>query len=119
MNYPWHLYLMASIYIAAGIYHFIKPKLYISIMPAYLPNHKLLVFLSGIAEIVLGIMVCIPRVKNTAILLIISMLVVFLLVHFYMLTNKKASAGLPTWLLVLRIPLQFLLLYWAYSYLSL
>ncbi|PKQ45613.1 DoxX family protein [Confluentibacter flavum] len=119
MNNPWHLYLMAVLYIAAGINHFIKPKMYLRIMPNYLPNHKLLVSLSGLSEIILGIMLCIPLLKNTSIILIILMLIVFLLVHFYMVSNKKASAGLPKWVLVLRIPMQFILMYWAYSYLSL
>ena len=119
MIYPWHLYIMAVLYIAAGINHFIKPKIYLRILPNYLPNHRLLVALSGLSEIILGIMVCIPFLKNIAIILIILMLFVFLSVHFYMLSSKKASAGLPKWLLVLRIPMQFALMYWAYSYLSL
>lgn len=119
MNYPWHLYIMAILYIAAGINHFIKPKMYLRIMPNYLPNHKLLVFLSGLSEIMLGIMICIPLLKNIAITLVLLMLFVFLTVHFHMISNEQASAGLPEWLLILRIPVQLLLMYWAYSYLSL
>ncbi len=117
MNNPWHLYLMAAIYVFAGFMHFIKPKMYMRIMPRYLPNHKLLVLLSGIAEIALGIALCIPILKTTAVYGIIAMLVVFLLVHFYMLSGEKASAGIPKWILILRIPLQFVLMYWAWSYL--
>ncbi|MEY8868252.1 MauE/DoxX family redox-associated membrane protein [Meridianimaribacter flavus] len=117
MNNPWHLYLMAAIYVFAGFMHFIKPKMYMRIMPRYLPNHKLLVLLSGIAEIILGIALCIPILKTTAVYGIIAMLVVFLLVHFYMLSGEKASAGIPKWILILRIPLQFVLMYWAWSYL--
>ena len=108
---------MAAIYVFAGFMHFIKPKMYMRIMPRYLPNHKLLVLLSGIAEIILGIALCIPVLKTTAIYGIIAMLVVFLLVHFYMLSGEKASAGIPKWILILRIPLQFVLMYWALSYL--
>ncbi|MEY8848908.1 MauE/DoxX family redox-associated membrane protein [Psychroserpens sp. XS_ASV72] len=117
MNNPWHLYVMAVMYITAGIMHFIKPKMYMRIMPRYLPNHKLLVYLSGIAEIVLGITICLPALRSLAIYGIIAMLVVFLLVHFYMLSGDKASAGIPKWILILRIPLQFVLIYWAWSYL--
>ncbi|TDY14289.1 DoxX family protein [Meridianimaribacter flavus] len=117
MNNPWHLYLMAAIYVFAGFMHFIKPKMYMRIMPRYLPNHKLLVLLSGIAEIALGIALCIPVLKTTAVYGTIAMLVVFLLVHFYMLSGEKASAGIPKWILILRIPLQFVLMYWAWSYL--
>lgn len=119
MIYPYHLYLMAAMYIFAGVMHFIKPKAYLRIMPKYLPNHKALVAISGLAEIALGIALCFPATKNWAIYGIMAMLLVFLLVHFYMLSGEKASAGVPKWILVLRIPLQFGLMYWAYFYLSL
>ena len=108
---------MALMYVFAGVMHFIKPKMYMRIMPRYLPNHKFLVYLSGIAEIVLGLALCIPVFKTIAVYGIIAMLIVFLLVHFYMLTGKKASAGIPKWILILRIPLQFGLMYWAWWYL--
>jgi len=119
MMYPYDLYFMAALYIFAGIMHFIKPKVYLRIMPKYLPNHKSLVALSGVAEIALGIGLCFPATKNIAIYGIIAMLVVFLSVHFYMLSGEKAAAGIPKWILLLRIPLQFGLMYWAYAYLAL
>ncbi|MDR5590886.1 MauE/DoxX family redox-associated membrane protein [Christiangramia sp. SM2212] len=118
MIYPWHLYLMSSMYIIAGIFHFIKPKMYMRIMPRYLPAHKLLVYLSGLAEIALGIGLCFPSTKDFSIYGIIIMLLVFLLVHFYMLSSKKAGAGIPTWILIVRLPLQFLLIWWAWFYLQ-
>lgn len=118
MIYPWHLYLMATIYIFGGVMHFIKPKIYLRIMPAYLPKPKSLVFISGIVEVILGICLCYSFTKNLAIWGIITMLGVFLLVHFYMLTGKKASAGIPKWILILRIPFQFVLMYWAFGYLQ-
>jgi uncharacterized membrane protein len=118
MIYPWHLYAMAIMYMIAGIFHFIKPKMYMRIMPNYLPNHKFLVYLSGIAEIVLGISLCFPGLKNLSIYGIITMLIVFLIVHFHMLSSKKASSGIPKWILILRIPLQFFLMYWAFWYLQ-
>lgn len=118
MNEPIGLYIMAAMYILAGTMHFIKPKLYMRVMPKYLPNHKALVYLSGIAEILLGIGLCMPLLKNLSIYTIIAMLAVFLLVHFYMLSGEKASAGVPKWILLLRIPLQFGLMYWAWVYLT-
>lgn len=113
---PWHLYIMAGMYVLAGAMHFIKPKMYMRIMPLYLPNHKLLVYLSGVAEILLGIGLCFEPTRTWSILGIVLMLTVFLPVHFYMLSNEKASAGIPKWILILRIPLQFFLMYWAYYY---
>ena len=110
---------MASIYVLAGTMHFIVPKVYLRIMPRYLPHHRLLVSLSGLSEIILGLGLCFPTTKNSAVLGIIVMLSVFLLVHFYMLKGQKESAGVPKWILILRIPLQFVLMYWAYSYIGL
>ena len=109
---------MAAMYFFAGIMHFIKPKAYLRIMPRYLPHHKLLVFLSGIAEIILAIGLCFEETKDLSIFGIVAMLAVFLLVHFYMLSGKKAGAGIPVWVLVFRIPLQFVLMFWALWYLQ-
>jgi|TARA_R110002051_G_scaffold101478_1_gene172299 uncharacterized membrane protein len=109
---------MGTIYIIAGIMHFIKPKVYLRIMPRYLPYHKPLVLLSGLAEIVLGMGLFFRTTKNLSIYGIIAMLILFLLVHFYMLSSEKASAGLPKWLLLIRLPIQFILMYWAFIYLK-
>jgi len=118
-TYSWHLYLMALLYILAGINHFIKPKTYLRIMPHYLPSHKSLVFWSGVAEIILGLGICFSTTKNISLYGIITMLLVFLLVHFYMITNTKAAMGLPKWLLITRVILQFGLIWWAVAYLKL
>ncbi|MGM0636074.1 MAG: DoxX family protein [Bacteroidota bacterium] len=116
MNLPWHFFMMAIMYVVAGIFHFVKPKMYMRIMPRYLPQHKKLVYLSGLAEITLGLAVFVAPLRKFAIVGIVLMLSIFLLVHFYMLKGEKEAAGLPRWLLILRIPLQFFLVYWAIFY---
>ena len=108
---------MAALYFFAGAMHFIKPRIYLRIVPRYLPSHKALVYLSGLFEIILGIGLCFPATKNLSAYGIISMLTVFLLVHFYMISSEKASEGIPKWVLILRVPLQFVLMYWASYYL--
>lgn len=115
---PWHLYLMAGMYIVAGMLHFIFPKAYLRIMPKYLPYPKFLVYLSGVVELLLGLALCWPATKDEAIYGIILMLFLFLSVHFHMLSGEKAAAGVPKWILWLRLPLQFGLMYWAYWYLQ-
>lgn len=109
---------MAFIYVFAGVFHFIKPKLYLRIMPRYLPKQKQLVYISGLTEIILGIALCFSVSKNWAIYGIIIMLFSFLMVHVYMLTEEKAAVGLPKWILYLRLLLQFGLMYWAYYYMK-
>lgn len=118
MNDPWHYYLMAGMYIVAGIMHFVKPKIYMRVMPKYIPFHKEMVILSGIAEITLGFGMLFSMTRTLSLYGILLMLMVFLLVHFYMLSGEKASAGIPKWILILRIPLQFGLMYWAWFYIN-
>ncbi|NRS89440.1 putative membrane protein [Flavobacterium sp. 7E] len=116
MTFPWHLYLMAFIYTLAGINHFRNPRMYQKIIPDYLSNPKLLNVISGIAEIILGIALLIPVLSNYAAWGIIALLIAVFPTHIYMYQNPKARMGLPTWVLLLRMPLQLVLIYWAYLY---
>jgi uncharacterized membrane protein len=118
MSEPWHFYLMACLYLMAGLMHFIFPKTYLRIMPDYLPGRRFLVMASGAIEILLAAGLCFPGSRKISIYGIIVVLSLFFMVHINMLTNPKAGMGLPRWSLILRLPLQFALMYWAYFYLS-
>jgi uncharacterized membrane protein len=116
MGFAWHLYLMAFLYIIAGFNHFRNPKLYLKIIPNYLPNPKLLNQISGVVEILLGILLLFPTTIKLAAWGIIFMLLSFYMTHFYMITNKKASMNLPKAFLYFRLLLQIGLIYWAFQY---
>lgn len=117
MNLPWHQYVMAAIYILAGINHFRVPKLYIKIIPPYLPKASLINKISGILEIIFGILLFFKSIAPIGAIGIIVLLIGFFATHFYMLNNEKASLGMPKWMLISRIFLQFFLIYWATLYL--
>lgn len=112
----WHLYLLSSIFIIAGIFHLVRPKAFMRIMPLYIPYHKLLVYLSGIAEILVGFGILFIQTRTISKWAIIIMLVLFFPVHIHMLINKKAGLNLPKSILGFRLLLQFGLLYWVYQY---
>jgi uncharacterized membrane protein len=116
MNLPWHLYLMALIYIVAGLNHFRTPKLYERIIPPYFSNPKLLNLISGFAEITLGIALLISRYSNYAAWGVIALLIAIFPTHIYMYQNNEAGMRLPKFVLLLRMPLQLGLIYWAYMY---
>jgi len=116
MSLPWHLYLMALLYILAGINHFRKPGMYIRIIPPAFKNPKLINNLSGAAEIILGILLILPATTTFAAWGIIALLIAVFPANIYMLQNKKAGFGLPLWILFIRLPLQIVLIYWAYQY---
>lgn len=113
----WHFILMAVMYIFAGVMHFISPKAYVKIMPNYFKHKLFLVYASGAAEIICGAALFFESTKNMAIYGIVAMLLIFLTVHINMLKGKKEGRGIPKIILIFRLPLQFLLIWWAIYYL--
>jgi uncharacterized membrane protein len=97
--------------------HFLKPKAFLSIMPRYIPAGKTMVYLSGMAEIGLGIALCFDQTRFYAIWAIMGMLTIFLIVHWYMSMDKKFHKKFPKPVLWFRFVAQFGLMYWAYFYL--
>ncbi len=112
----WEVYTMSILYIIAGVFHFLIPKIYKSIVPSYIPFPNTIVFLSGIIEVVLGIAILFNEIRIYALWGIIIMLILFFPVHLFMLTEKKFTKKIPKWVLIIRIPIQFILIYWAYSF---
>lgn len=116
MMFAWHQYLLGLILVIAGFFHIQKPKIFLSIMPDYLPAHKLLVLVSGIAEMVLGFMLLTEQGQNSAAWLIAAMFLVYLPIHWTMLQKPPDWFKLNRGLLWLRLILQFGLIYWALQY---
>lgn len=116
MQLPWHLYLMASLYLLAGLNHFRVPRMYTRMIPPAFPAPKALNIISGIAEIILGILLCIPETSAYAAWGIIALLIAIFPANVYMLMNKKAGMGVPKLILIMRLPLQLVLIWWAWLY---
>jgi uncharacterized membrane protein len=109
------LYLQAIFYILAGINHFRKEWFYLKMMPDYFPEHKQFVFWSGVAEIVLGIGLIFSVTRVYSAWGIIVLLIAVFPANLYMLTSGKFKK-MPLWALILRLPLQFLLICWAFYF---
>lgn len=112
--YSFFLYLMSGLYVLAGIMHFLKPKMYIRIIPSYIPNPKLMNLLAGAFEIFFGLGLLIPQIRMYAAFGIIILLIAVFPANLYMF--QKGVRGVPKWALLLRLPLQFGLIAWAYLY---
>lgn len=117
METPWHYYTMASLYILAGVLHWIYPRVYEKITPHWIPFKSTAVALTGMLEVGFGIGLFFPVFREPSLYGIMILLLLFLPVHTHMLQDPKAAMGIPSWALFLRIPLQGLLMYWAYGYL--
>lgn len=116
MNLPWHLYIMAFLYIIAGINHFRNPKMYLKIIPPFFKNPNLINNLSGASEIILGVLLTFSVTTRFAAWGIIALLIAVFPANLFMFQNKKASFNLPKWILFVRLPLQLVLIFWAYQY---
>lgn len=105
--------LLAIFLIVAGVMHFVRPEFYVKIMPPYLPWHEGLVFVSGVCEALLGVMLLIPRCSRWAAWGIIALLIAVFPANVY-LYQHQALVPAPPIVHLLRLPLQGLLILWAY-----
>ena len=85
------------------------------IMPPYLPCHRELVLLSGVFEVVLGVLLLVPRTSRLAAWGLIALLIAVFPANVYMYQHAGAFSVAPI-ILLLRLPIQGLLILWAYSY---
>lgn len=111
------LYLLVVFYVGSGLMHFINAEQYYFIMPSWLPFHDLLIYLSGVAEIGLGLLLIPVKTRALAAKLIIAMLLVFFFVihipqsiDFYRTNNEYFV------LTIIRLPIQFLFIAWAWLF---
>ena len=108
--------VMGAMYMAAGIGHFVATRGYQQAMPAYLPAHRELVLLSGVAEIAGGAGVLLPATRRAAACGIMLLLVAVWPANLWMAQHPERFPGVPVWALWLRLPLQLPLLWWASRY---
>ncbi|MFC6756774.1 MULTISPECIES: DoxX family protein [Haloarcula] len=116
------LYVMGPAYVVAGLLHFVVPDLYAQIIPPVLPAPLALVYLSGVAEVAVGLGLLWPRTRQYAAWATIALLVAIFPANVYMATSGVVVTGMPgggdpsavvRWG---RLPLQGVLILWAYWY---
>jgi uncharacterized membrane protein len=110
------LIAMVLLYVAAGINHFIHPELYLSIMPPWLPFHSALVDISGVCEILFGLLLILKRTRVVAAWLIIALLIAVFPANIQMFINYWRSDSPLLWIAIVRLPVQGLLIWWAYGF---
>jgi uncharacterized membrane protein len=115
-------WLMAAFYVLAGVMHFVSPGFYVQIVPRWLPWHLELVYLSGVAEIVLGVLLLVPATSRVAAWGIIALLIAVFPANLNMALNDVQldppppfgqPSPLANWL---RLPMQLVLIAWAWWY---
>ena len=107
---------MSLFYFCAGVYHFINPLFYIDLLLSFIIEKEFIVAISGLTEIVLAVFLLFKETRKITSMGIILMLLLFLfLVHFPMVLDYYDNGNSFLWLAIIRIPIQFVLIFWAYK----
>lgn len=113
-------WLLVAFYLFAGVNHFINPSFYTDLIPPYFPWHEAINYGSGIAEILLAILLIPRKTRLLASKGIIVLLICFIPAHVYFIQiNSCIPDGLcvPEWLgwarLLLVHPILILWAWWC------
>ena len=101
-------------FVAAGANHFVNPSFYVRIMPPYVPAPLALVYVSGLFEVVGGVGVFIPKLRSAAGWGLVALLVAVFPANVHMALNPELFPEVDPVMLGLRLPVQGLLVAWAF-----
>ena len=111
----WSIFLLAALFTAAGISHFVIPGKYEGVIPFWIPDHSFIVKLSGVFEIAGGIGLRVRQTRVAAAWGLIVLLVAVFPANVEMLRQAYTAAdSSELWKLALwlRLPLQGALIWW-------
>jgi uncharacterized membrane protein len=107
--------LLGAFFIQAGINHFVMPRPYQQIVPPRLKrNAKVLVQVSGVAEVAGGVGVLLPWTRRLSGLALIGLLAAVFPANLYMAREPERFRRIPPWALHARLALQPLMMLWAW-----
>jgi uncharacterized membrane protein len=112
------LWILAVAMMGVGIEHFRNPQFFVKIMPAYLPWHLELVYISGVFEILGGIGLLIPKTRKAAAWGLVTLYICVFPANINHAINNIPVNGKELHPAILwgRLPLQAVLIYWAWVF---
>lgn len=113
--YAIDLYVMAGLYGLAGITHFISPRVYLAIMPPWVPAPVLMNLLVGVAEVAAAIGLVFSETRMWAAYGVILLLIAVFPANWYH-HQKARKKGKMVTVTLIRLPMQLALMYWAWLY---
>jgi len=109
-------YLLGLLLIIGGIAHFTMTGFYVNTLPDYLPFHEMIVYISGVVEILLGVLLVIPKTTKKAAVGIIILFIAIFPANVNMYLNHENFPDMSETSLLIRLPIQLVLIAWAYIY---
>ena len=113
------IYAIAALFGVAGVAHFVWPAPFVRIVPPYLPAPRMLVYVSGAAEVLGAVGVLWPPTRPYAGWGLILLLIAVFPANLHMALHPSDFPRIPAWGLYLRLPLQAVLIGWVYWALAL
>ena len=110
------IYFMSISYTYVGVRHFIDPDFFLAIIPNYLTFHLEFVYLSGIAEVVLGLMLLSKKTRKTGAIGIIILLILVFPANIHLIQSELSQSllGVTKSQSIYRLPFQGLFILIAY-----
>lgn len=105
-------FLFAAFIIYGGINHFLKPTMYLPFIPNFLPK-EFVNYASGILEIGIGIGLLIPHYRFRSAQALLLLMIAFLPIHVWDVFRDDPAIGSHS-LALIRLPVQFLFIAWAW-----
>lgn len=104
--------------IIVGITHFASPDPYVKIVPPQLPYPLELVYISGVFEVLGGVGLLVPNVSKFSAWGLITLFIAVYPANINMAVNHIHLDNIPDspWFQVVRLPLQAVLIAWAWWY---
>lgn len=109
--------LWSGMLIGAGLAHVLLPQAFVAYYPSYLPWPSGAIYASAVVEWVLAALLW-TRMQRVAWLGIAALMIVYMPVHVYVVTHHDTivdpPVAIPLWLAWARLPMQFVLIGWAW-----
>ena len=107
--------LLAAFFVGSGVNHFVMPRAYERMVPPRLQEDAgTVVAVSGVAEIVGGLAVLPSRTRPLAGPGLVALLAAIFPANLYMARAPERFRKVPRWALYARLPLQPLMMWWAW-----
>ena len=112
------VYVMGIFYIIVGIKHFQDPSWFVQIVPPILPFKYELVYISGFFEVLLGILLMIPKFQSIAAKGLMALLICVYPANIYLAQTNGVALGISPLIAWGRLPFQFVFIGLAYWHLK-
>jgi len=108
--------LLAISFVVAGLNHFRDPTFYLAIMPPALPWHLGLIYVSGVCEVLGGLLVLLPATRRLAGWGLCALLIAVFPANVYAAIAHVQLPGAQVAPLLwwLRLPFQAVFIAWVY-----